>query len=352
MLNPTFDPGPALDPLAELALACVHREYPYASIQVISSAEELRPPSEQTPAFCGSFDWHSCVHTHWALLRVARRRPGSELAGRCVAALETTLTERNLIQELEFMRPRPGFERPYGLAWLFTLDAEAQLAAAAIPAARSWADRLRPLIELSRDRFLSWIEKLPHPIRSGEHSQTAFAMGLILDAAAVTGDAELRDRTARRAVDFHLADRGAPFAYEPSGHDFLSPLIAEADLLARALPPEEFPSWLQEFWPSLGTGVGESDVKPAINPDRSDGKLAHLDGLNLSRAWMLEAIAEALPRDDRRAPDLLELSARHAAIGLESADGQFYEGGHWLASFAIYLITRGFRDELGAASAT
>ncbi|MCA8960024.1 MAG: DUF2891 domain-containing protein [Planctomycetes bacterium] len=325
---------------AEMALACVHREYPYALIHLLQAAEDLALPRDATPAFSGSFDWHSSVHTHWTLVRVARLLSDHPIAARALAAVDRSLTPENLEAERRFLLPRPGFERPYGLAWLTLLWAETRQLAEADPSrAGRWAIGLEPLGVLATDRLLEWFEKLSHPVRSGEHSQTAFAMGLLLDAAphlALRGR-ELRERVAIHARDFFEGDRAAPMGYEPSGHDFLSPTLAEADVLGRVMSTAEFSDWLRRFLPGLDQGsVG---VEPVDVPDRTDGKLAHLDGLNLSRAWMLARIARALDAADPRRGVLERSAAQHRDVALDAVDGRHYEGGHWLGSFAVYLLT-------------
>lgn len=324
-----------LAPFGELALDCLHREYPYVLIQVLGRPEDLALPRDSTPAFCGSFDWHSSVHTHWALVRLLREGPPADFAARAVEGLGRSLTADKLATEFSFVEARPGFERPYGLAWLWTLYAECR--ESAVVEASAWADRLEPLAKLARERLIAWFENSSYPVRAGEHSQTAFAMGLVLDAATRLGDEEAVVRTAARALEFYSGDQNAPLAYEPSGHDFLSPAAAEADVMARVLPSPEYSTWLDRFWPSLGEGRVE--LEPVRVPDRSDGKFAHLDGLHLSRAWMLRGMARPLSSSDLRRSVLEEAASRHAAEGLAATDGRYYAGGHWLGSFAVYLLT-------------
>ncbi|MEM7261020.1 MAG: DUF2891 domain-containing protein [Planctomycetota bacterium] len=333
----------SLLPFADLALGHLHREYPYASIQVLLSEGDLALPRNATPAFCGSFDWHSSVHSHWALVRILRFGPPGEVANRIREALAIRLTPENIDGELAFARRRPGFERPYGLAWLSTLRVELEAAGSGDGADRdcaAWAERIGPLTDLAETRVVEWLEKLPFPIRAGEHSQTAFSLGLLYDAAAARGDRGLVDTLARHVLEFHRDDRDAPVRYEPSGHDFLSPTLAVADVMRRALPTSEFSEWVRSYWPDESAIDTYVPVEP---PDRSDGKLAHLDGLNLSRAWMLAGVSHALPEGDSRRERLDRAASAHARAGLPAADGEFYEGGHWLGSFAVYLLT-----EMGA----
>jgi hypothetical protein len=233
---------------------------------------------------------------------------------------------------------RASFERPYGLAWLLQLAAELREWDDA--RARRWSAALAPLESAARDKLMEWLPKLSHPIRIGEHDQTAFAFGLIMDWARSRPDQAMQDLLAARIRAFYLDDRDAPLAYEPSGQDFLSPVIAEADLMRRILAPAEYASWLSRFLPGIPKEGGGAWLEPAVVTDPGDPKLAHLDGLNLSRAWMLEGIAAGLPASDPRLPALRAAAARHRERGLAAVTGEHYEGGHWLGSFAVYLVTR------------
>ncbi len=332
-------------PFAEMALASLHREYPSHVTHLLRSAADIRPPRELTPAFYGCFDWHSAVHGHWCLVRVARCFPDANFAARARAAAGESLTPERIAGEVAYLgaEERRGFERPYGLAWLLQLCAELR-EWEGDAAAAAWLAALAPLEALAASRLADWLPKLPWPIRSGEHSQTAFAMGLGWDWARAAREAGFAAMIGRRARDLYGGDAGAPIAYEPSGHDFLSPVLAEADLMRRVLPAAEFATWLERFLPDLESDVAARWLTPVASPDRADGKLAHLDGLDLSRAWMLEGIVAALPPAHRCAAPLREAARRHREQGLAGATGEHYEGGHWLGSFAVYLLTgRGLR---------
>jgi DUF2891 family protein len=323
---------------AKLALACVHREYPNKISHVLGGDADVQPPRELTAVFFGCFDWHSSVHGHWLLARLARLYPEAEFAGAARAALAISITEAKVAQETAYFQRegRASFERPYGLAWILQLSAEL----------RSWPDAdaqrlaatLAPLEREAASRIRSWLPKLRYPIRVGEHSQTAFAFGLIRDWALVGGDTAMRDLIDERTRSYYLADVSCPLDYEPSGEDFLSPCLAEADLMRRVLPPAEFGTWLTRFLPRI-PGDGSDDwLLPGIVTDRSDPKLAHIDGLNLSRAWMLLGIASGLPAADTRRAALESVAARHGEAALAAVTGEHYEGGHWLGSFAVYLL--------------
>ena len=340
----SLDPNAAAR-FAQLALDCVHREYPNKIAHVLASDADAKPPRALTPAFFGCYDWHSSVHGHWLLARLANLFPGTELAAKAREALARSLTPANIEAEVAYLRGpgRTSFERPYGLAWLLALAAE--LRSWDDPQARQWAERLAPLEIESAQRVMAWLPKLQYPIRSGEHSQTAFAFGLMSDWAQVRGDVGMARLLEARARVYYLNDRNCALGYEPSGEDFLSPCLAEADFMRRVLPPAQYADWLAKFLPGIPRNGRADWLTPGIVTDRSDPKLAHIDGLNLSRAWMLEGIASRLPEKDRRRAALLAAARAHAAAALPAVTGEHYEGGHWLGTFAVYLTTRaGLRE--------
>ncbi len=325
-----------------LALDCVHREYPNKIAHVLTSDRDVAAPRQLTPAFYGCYDWHSAVHGHWLLARLVRLAGHDAFEPAARAALTRSLTPGNIEGELRYLNGhgRIGFERPYGLAWLLQLAAELREWQDA-DAAR-WRAVLEPLEREAARRIADWLPKLTHPIRVGEHAQTAFALGLVLDWTRAAGEHGLARLVRARTGDYYGQDRDCPLAYEPSGQDFLSPCLAEADLLRRVRPPHAFAAWLDRFLPGIprrGDPGGEGWLQPAVVSDPRDGKLAHLDGLNLSRAWMLEGIAAGLPAGDARRPVLRETARRHEEAGLGAVTGEHYAGGHWLASFATYLVT-------------
>ena len=355
---PKFDAA-AAERFAKLALECVHKEYPNKISHVLNSDADVAPPRKLTPAFCGCYDWHSSVHGHWLLVRLVRTFPDAPFATAAREALKKSLTAENLKQEAAYVRGegRATFERPYGLAWLLQLSAEL----------REWDDgqaremlaNLRPLEEAALERLKVWLPKLSHPVRIGEHNQTAFALGLMLDYARAKGDESFARLLTDSARKFFLADKNCALAYEPSGEDFLSPCLGEADAMRRVLPLVEFAEWLKQFLPQIpitakpdraGLSAGRAPrqseaatvewLPVAVSPDPSDPKLAHLDGLNLSRAWMFEGIISALPANDSRRPALAAAAEAHRRAGLAAVTGEHYEGGHWLGSFAVYLVTR------------
>jgi Protein of unknown function (DUF2891) len=324
---------------AGLALKCLHDEYPnHISLTLDRDADAL-PPRQLTPAFYGCYDWHSDVHGHWLLVRLLRLMPNAPFAGQARAELARSFTAENVAGEVAFLgHPgRASFERPYGLAWLLKLSAE--LREWNDPEGKLWSNALRPLETEAASRLKSWLPKLNHPIRIGEHDQTAFSFGLVWDWARVAGDAQMLALLSDAARRFYLPDRNCPLNYEPSGEDFLSPCLAEADFMRRVLEPKAFGGWLAAFLPGMPESSGKHWLQPALVSDRSDPKLAHLDGLNLSRAWMLEGIAHGLPKNDRRVPVLLAAAAQHRDAALPAVTGEHYEGGHWLGTFAVYLTS-------------
>ena len=255
---------------AQLALDCVHREYPNKIAHVLASDADARPPRTLTPAFYGCYDWHSSVHGHWLLARLAKLFPNAEFATRARAALARSLTPANIAAEVEYLRGpgRSSFERPYGLAWLLALAAE--LRSWDDPQARQWAETLAPLEIESAQRVMAWLPKLQYPIRSGEHSQTAFAFGLMSDWAQVRGDVGMARLLEARARAYYLDDRSCALGYEPSGEDFLSPCIAEADFMRRVLPPAAYADWLARFLPGIPRNGRADWLTPGIVTDRSD----------------------------------------------------------------------------------
>jgi DUF2891 family protein len=328
------------DRFAILALDCIHREYPNKISHVLQSADDARPPRELTPAFYGCFDWHSSVHGHWLLTRLLTVQPDGVYAAEIRAALAKSFTEDNMAGELNYYTAegRGSFERPYGIAWYLQLVAE--LEESDDPQLREWRETLRPLEDAIVGKVRAWLPKLSYPVRLGTHNQTAFAFGLMLDYAHTVGNDAFANELAQKSLAFHRADVNCPLAYEPSGEDFLSPCLMEADLMRRVMPQQDFVVWLGYFLPQIPIDGSSDWLAPGIVLDASDGKLVHLDGVNLSRAWALEGIASALPADDPRVAALMAAHAVHRDAGIAAVSAEHYSGSHWLASFATYLTTK------------
>ena len=324
---------------ARLALDCVHREYPNKIAHVLNSDADALPPRELTPIFYGCFDWHSAVHGHWLLVRLLRLYPDAAFAAEAREALAASFTDDAAAVEAAYMagEGRASFERPYGLAWLFQLTAE--LRAWDDPQGQAWARTLQPLEDVAASRFLDWLPNLVYPVRSGTHNQTAFGFALTLDWARQTGHEPLEALLVDKTLGFHRDDVNCPLAYEPSGEDFLSPCLMQADLMRRVMSQEAFSGWLSAFMPQIPEDGSSDWLQPGVVLDPTDGKLVHLDGFNLSRAWNLEAIAARLPEGDPRIASLLAAAAEHREAGVASVSDEHYEGSHWLASFAVYLVT-------------
>jgi Protein of unknown function (DUF2891) len=309
------------------------------------------PPRKLTPAFYGCYDWHSSVHGHWLLVRLVRAFPDAAFVPSAREALRQSLTIENISREAAYLhgQGRASFERPYGLAWLLQLVAE--LREWNDTEAQQMAANLHPLEQEAVERLENWLPKLSYPVRIGEHDQTAFALGLMLDYARAVADEKLTRLVASKIGDFFQGDKNCPLAYEPSGEDFLSPCLAEADVMRRVLLTSDFARWLRTFLPQLSSARNGNWLLPVVSTDPSDPKLAHLDGLNLSRAWMLEGIASRLPKGDKRLPAIIAAAEAHRRAGLAAVTGEHYEGGHWLGSFAVYLVTkRGIPSNSGVCS--
>lgn len=335
--------SPALDPalvtrLAQIALEGITREFPNHPAHVLIDAADLRRPRELHPAFYGCFDWHSAVHTHWQLVRLLRLRPTLPEASLIRAALDAHFTPANLAAEASyFAEPgRRSFERPYGWAWLLKLAED--LAAWDDPDAKRWSAALAPLAALIVECYLEFLPRLTYPVRSGVHSNTAFGLSFALDYALATGHEPLRARIVTCALAYYGADREAPAAWEPSGNDFFSPCLSEADLMRRVLSAEQFAAWFAAFLPTLARGEPPQLLTPASVSDRSDGQIVHLDGLNLSRAWCMWGIARVLPPADPRHSVLLAAAEQHAAAGMQGVGSGDYMGDHWLGSFALHML--------------
>jgi len=339
---------------AALALGCVRREYPNKLDHVLNDAAGVRSPRELHPAFYGCYDWHSSVHGHWLLVHLLRTRAGALPERDVRAALGENLTEANLRAEDEYFRDpsRPSFERPYGWGWLLKLREELYLWDD--PDAAGWFDALRPLAESVAARYLDFFPKQKYPIRVGTHFNTAFGLAFAWDYAATLTSAcggkrvdgatleslgRLKSLVAERARTYFADDRDAPAAWEPSGDDFLSPSLIEADLMRRIMDPEEFARWFRDFLPGLGEGRPSSLLTPADVTDRSDPKIVHLDGLNLSRAWCMRGVAAALTADPARRSVLVRAARRHAEATLPHVSSGDYAGEHWLATFAVYMLS-------------
>jgi hypothetical protein len=338
------EPAPVLNSkqasaFARLALKGLSKEYPNKPEHVLSGPADVKAPVALHPAFYGSYDWHSSVHGHWMLVRLIRLFPELKEAPEIRAVLSAHLTPENLKTEAEYFARKDSrsFERPYGWAWLLKLAQE--LNGWDDPDARRWAKNLRPLAEVIVTRYLEFFPKQTYPIRTGVHPNTAFGLSFAHDYARSVGDSKLIGLVVERARSYFGADIDVPAAWEPGGADFFSPSLIEADLMRRVLAPAEFRVWLTRFLPGAARSEPRALFEPATVTDRTDPQLVHLDGLNLSRAWCMRSIAAALPDDEAARAALESSAARHARAALEHVASGDYAGEHWLASFAVYLLS-------------
>ncbi len=319
---------------ADLALGHVRREYPNNLDHALAGPADAATPRALHPIFYGSFDWHSCVHSHWMLARLLRRFPDMRRGADIRALFDEQFTPETVAGECAyFAAPTArGFKRPYGWAWLLKLAAE--LALLDDP---RWSHALAPLADLLAQRFGDFLPIAAYPVRSGAHFNTAFGLRLAADYAAAAGDRALAAVVVDAARRWYGEDADCPAWGEPGGDDFLSPALIEAECMRRLLPEEAFRPWFDRFLPGIAEGRPATLFGPASVTDRTDGKIAHLDGLNLSRAWCWRALAAALPASDRRRSSMEEASARHLAAGLPHLSSD-YMGEHWLASFAALAL--------------
>lgn len=324
---------------ARLALKAIAKEYPNKPEHIMTGPGDVKVPRELHPAFYGSFDWHSSVHGHWMLVRLVHRFPDLPEAKAVRATLNRHLNAANLKAEADYFAraESKSFERPYGWAWLLKLAEE--LHGWDDPDGKAWAKNLQPLADVIAGRYIEFFPKQTYPIRTGVHPNTAFGLAFAHDYARATGDAKLRALIEERARTYFGKDADVPAAWEPGGADFFSPSLMEADLMRRVLPAAEFHTWFQAFLPGAAKGEPKALFVPATVTDRTDLQLVHLDGLNLSRAWAMHGVARALPADDPARKALLDSAARHMEAGLKHVSSGDYAGEHWLASFAVYLLT-------------
>lgn len=318
--------------LVELVLNCIDCEYPHSNIYWLDSNEDVKPPHQLTPAFYGCLDWHSAVHGHWLLARLARCFPKADFIVPVKQALGKSLTPENIQGEVAYFQRHPRFECPYGVAWLLQLVAE--LHEWDDIDAKKWRIALQSLESLIAVNLKDWLQKLTIPNRTGMHQQTAFALGLILDWAKITQNTDFINLIEHKVKQFYLDNQNYSLRFEPLGYDFLSPTLAQADLMRRILTKTAFADWLTNFLPDITV-----NLKPVEVDNSQDYLQSHFYGLNLSRAWMIEGIISGLPDEDTRIKTLENTAHIHRQIGLANAVSEHYAGSHWLGTFAVYLTT-------------
>ncbi|WP_192457392.1 DUF2891 domain-containing protein [Musicola keenii] len=325
------------DAFARMPLTYLRQEYPNHIMHLMNSDADALPPRELHPVFYGCFDWHSAVHGYWLLLRSLREFPELPCYDDITRLFDEHFTRDNMAREAAYFQApmRAPFERPYGYGWLLALAGE--LAQSRHPAAASWLDALRPLVQDIRQRLIDYLDKLTYPIRVGTHFNTAFALSLSLDYARIVADSELETAIAQAAMRYFVDDIAYPAHYEPGGDEFLSGALTEGLLMSQVLGAA-FPAWFDAFLPTMS--VCNTLLHPARVSDRADPKIAHLDGLNLSRAWCMRHIAEQLPASAASRSVLLDAAERHLHASVGHVVGSHYSGGHWLASFAMLALVR------------
>ncbi len=324
---------------AKLALKGLQKEYPNKPGHVLNEDADNKTPKALHPAFYGCFDWHSSVHGHWMLVRLLRRFPDLPERKQICAVLGEHLTAKNLQVEADYFKHpnRKSFERTYGWAWALKLAEE--LHGWDDVEGRAWSKNMKPLAETLVERYLAFLPKQTYPIRTGVHPNTAFGLAFAHDYAKAVDHKALRVLIEERSGTYFGKDADAPARWEPDGNDFFSPSLMEADLMRRVLPAEAYRTWLTRYLPGIAKGEPKTLFLPATVTDRTDPQIVHLDGLNLSRAWCMVGIASALPRDDPAAARLRASAALHAEAALKHVASGDYAGEHWLASFAVYLLT-------------
>ncbi|WP_297508013.1 DUF2891 domain-containing protein [uncultured Caulobacter sp.] len=317
---------------AKIALGHLTREYPNKLDHVMGGADDVRSPRDLHPIFFGSFDWHSCVHGYWLLATLLRLRPDMPEAEAIVRLFDDAFTAEKVALEVAYLaRPESrGFERPYGWAWSLMLQAEL------LRHDRAWAGVHAPLAEAFVQRFQAFLPIADYPVRAGTHYNTAFALVLASEYAVMTDDAALFGLLQNRAVTWYGQDAACQ-AWEPSGDDFLSPALIEAEAMRRLLPRESFDVWFPRFLPDLAEKRPATLFNPARVTDRSDGKIAHLDGLNLSRAWCWRLLASAMSEADPAKPHAISAALNHLAAAIPHVSGD-YMGEHWLATYALLAL--------------
>ena len=319
--------------LYHFAYECIDQEYPNKPNGVLGDDSYLLPPREIHPAFYGCFDWHSSVHGHWTLVTILSEFPGFEYRDEVIAKLEKNITKANILKEIEYFQDEHNntYERTYGWAWLLKLDEALREWDA--PEAKQMQENLSPLVDTMAQKFIVFLDKLVYPIRIGEHSNIAFGMSFAYDWAKKY-NTELAAKIEQKALEYYNTDCECPLTWEPGGFDFLSPCLQEASIMLKVLDEQDFQKWLTTFLPGFEEDPAKF-LKIAEVTDRSDGKLAHLDGLNFSRAWCLFEMGHALNNQK-----MIDLGIQHFNYSYAKMDSGEYAGAHWLASFAVYALEK------------
>lgn len=333
-------PADKVEQFARLALGAVTQAFPNKPGHVLTSADDLLTPAQRHPVFWGSFDWHSAVHSHWLLLRLLKLHPGNVVASDIRIYLNSAFTTEKFLGEAEYFNldSARGFERMYGWAWLLQLAGELDSFTSDSDGKR-WRENIRPLEDVIVQRIYAYLPRLKHPIRTGVHPDTSFALAFALDYSRRTKNEKLQSLLLHHSRSYYANDTNYPAQYEPSGEDFFSSALNEANLMRKVMPNDEFIDWLDKFLPRLGIGGAKNLLTPVAVSDVTDGRLVHLAGLNLSRAWTLSGIASALDANPDQQRILRASADTHLQAGLGYVFSGNFMGEHWLASFAVYHMT-------------
>jgi hypothetical protein len=325
--------------LSDIPLQCVEVEYPNKLGQVLTDSTFIDSPANLHPVFYGCFDWHSAVHGYWLLARVMNKFPESDQAKKIERLFDKQFTAEKVAVELAYFEPKleKSFERTYGWAWLLKLQEE--LIRSPLNVTKGWSENMKPLVDFVVESYKTFLPKLIYPVRVGEHTNTAFGLSMAIDYANIAGDTGFYKLLVQRSKDYFLNDTECPVSWEPSGFDFISPCLQEAELMSKILHPDEFETWLKKFLPALFKKNFE--LEPGRVIDRTDGKLVHLDGLNFSRAFCFYSIARALPSQYQK---LRKLGDQHLKASMNEVIGSDYMGSHWLATFLVYALEK--RNEI------
>ena len=338
-----------IENIAKQTLPLLSQEYPTILMRYLAQLQTIQSNKAQHPLFYGCYDWHSAVHSHWQLLRIWRmlRESGEEKAVSTLILSRLAESFENIdgiATEADYLRQNPGWERPYGLAWLLYLCRE--LRQIGRDPFSKWATHLYLLEAVAAQNILNWIPKLEFPIRGGLHNQTAFSMSLMWDWATFTQQKEVLIRIQKAAIRWYGNDTNAPIGYEPSSADFLSPTLCTIELMGRVLERTRFLGWLNNYLSGLDSPVAKRWLTPVKIVDEKDGRLAHFAGLNLSRAWMLSNLSKALPNSDVRHPLLQQSAKAHLKAGWQHVLSDEYMFSHWVPTFAIFAISSSYWTSL------
>ena len=324
---------------AQIALHCIHREFPNKLSHVMNDSTEVLSPMDLHPSFYGCFDWHSSVHGHWMLIRILKLFPDLPESSEIRKALNHNLAAENIAVEVKYLNQpsRKSFERTYGWSWLLKLTAE--LYSWDDPDGNKWLENIEPLANVIEKRYIDFLPKQDFPIRRGVHANTAFGLSFALDYARIANKKEFENLIIESSKKYYLNDKDSPSRWEPDGDDFLSPSLMEADLMSRVLDSNTYEKWLEAYLPGAIRGKPKNLFTPAPVSDRSDPKIVHLDGLNLSRAWCMFRVSASLPDNNPVKQTLYDSGIRHAEATLPHIASGNYEGEHWLASFVVYMYS-------------